>query len=82
MLGQLGSAFRKLSGVIVLVGVMVTFYTLLFAGRPRRFRSGQGGRRACCRTFAVPLEIARNPAPPRRPRHVLFSMGVWAATER
>jgi hypothetical protein len=34
MLGQLGSAFRKLSGVIVLVGVMVTFYTLLFAGVP------------------------------------------------
>ena len=29
MLEQLGSLFRKLSAILCLVGVMVTFYTLL-----------------------------------------------------
>jgi len=40
MLEQLGHGFRKLSGILSLVGVLVTFYTLVFAD----IRVGRNGQ--------------------------------------
>ena len=34
MLDRFGSLFRKLSGIVALVGVLATFYTLLFMDVP------------------------------------------------
>ena len=40
VIDQLASTFRKLSGVVTLVGLLVTFYALLFADVP----TGRDGR--------------------------------------